>query len=147
MRMKIPQAFDAMSGWLRRLVRSEIGSVTVEFVAWMPVFMFVLALTADACKLYLTQADMWTVARDTARRMATGQLATPTDAQNYAKQHLLYASSSYTYTITQDVDDTVEIKIPITDACVFGILPVIANLSSTQMAAKVVMRAESEGTP
>lgn len=132
---------------LKRLARGESGVVTLEFVAWMPVFVVILALTADACKLYLTQADMWSVARDTSRRMSTGQLGTPESAQAYAQSQLLYGTLDYTFTITQGVDDSVEIRVPLTSACVFGILPVLANMGSAQIDAKVVMRAESEGSP
>lgn len=132
---------------LRHGWRNDIGTVTVEFVIWMPVFMFILALTADTCKLYVTQANMWSVARDTARRMTTGQLATPDAAKTYAADHLLYRTLNYTYTITADgTDDTVQISVPITDASVFELLPHLANLMTAQMTASVTMRSETEGT-
>jgi Flp pilus assembly protein TadG len=145
MGLRISRSLRGLSGRLKAMAASDAGTVTLEFVAWMPVFVFILALTADACKLYLTQADMWSVARDTARRMSTGQLATPADAQNYATGHLLYSTLGYTFTITQGGDDTVEIAVPVTNACVFGILPVVGNFSSAHIDAKVVMRAETEG--
>jgi Flp pilus assembly protein TadG len=136
---------SGVPGLLKRLAHSRAGTVTVEFVVWLPVFVFLLALTADACKLYLTQADMWSVARDTARRMSTGELATPEAAETYASGQLLYPLD-YTYTITQDTDDTVQISVPISDACVFGVLPVVGNFGGSQMVARVVMRVESEGS-
>jgi Flp pilus assembly protein TadG len=142
---------SGLPGLLRRLVRSRAGTVTVEFVIWMPVFVFILALTADACKLYLTQADMFNVARDTARRMSTGQLVTTADAEAYASDKLLYSSLGYTFNITKDTDstthvtdDTVEIGVPAMDASVFGLLPVIGNFKNAQVRATIVMRDETE---
>jgi Flp pilus assembly protein TadG len=146
MRSRISRLFRGAAGRLKRLLRSQAGTVTVEFVIWMPVFVAIIAITSDAAKLYLTQADMHNVARDTARRLATGELTNPTAAQDYAKSQMLYSSLTYTYHITQDgTDDTVEISVPVSQACVFGLLPVLGNFSDALIDEKVVMRDEVEG--
>jgi Flp pilus assembly protein TadG len=127
----------------RRFGRSERGVITVEFVIWMPVFLVILAFIADACALYLMQADMWNVARDTARRMTTGQLATTLEAHDYAAAQLMYPNKPYTITATPGVpDDVVEITIPIRDASIFGVLAVYGSFSDATLKAKVTMRAE-----
>lgn len=152
MRSRISCLFRGAAGRLRRLLRSQAGTVTVEFVIWMPVFVAIIALTSDAAKLYLTQADMHNVARDTARRMATGELTSISAAQDYAAGQLLYPSLTYSYNITKVTDtttnvtdDTVEISVPVSQACVFGLLPVLGNFSSALIDEKVVMRDEVEG--
>jgi Flp pilus assembly protein TadG len=137
---------------LARALRREGGSATVEFVIWIPVLLIILAITADACKLYLTQADMYNVARDTARRMSTGQLSTVATAKTYAQGELLYYNSNYTITPAMNatacastgntVDDVVTISVPVGKAAVFGILTVYGAFSTATLRAKVTMRQE-----
>lgn len=130
-----------MTRLLKRFVRSTRGALTVEFVIWIPVFLVIMAFTADACKLYLTQADMWDVARDTARRMSTGQYCKIPDAQTYAQSQLLYPLS-YTFTITPGTTDVVEIDTPVSGASVFGILADYGGFTANTLRAKVSMPAE-----
>lgn len=127
---------------LARFGREQQGVITVEFVIWMPVFLVMLAFIADASFLYLMQADMWNVARDTTRRMTTGQL-TAANAPAYAGAQLMYPSKPYIVTATQGLDDVVEISIPIKNASVFGVLAVFGSFSDATLRAKVTMRAES----
>lgn len=126
---------------LAGFARGERGSITVEFVIWMPVFLVILAFIADACLLYLMQADMWNVARDTARRMTTGQLNKP-EAETYAKNQLLYSNKPYIVTATQGADDVVEITIPVANASVFGVLAAYGSFTNATLRARVTMRAE-----
>jgi len=127
---------------LKAFSRGRSGLVTVEFVLWLPVFLVILAFLADGCMLYLMQADMWSVARDTARRMTTGQLDS-SGAQSYAASALLYSSRPYTITATQGSDDIVEISLPVQDASVFGVLAVFGSFTNLMLDAKVTMRDET----
>lgn len=115
--------------------------MTVEFVIWIPILLVILGFTADACKLYLTQADMWDVARDTARRMSTGQYCKTSDAQTYAQSQLLYPLT-YTFSITQGSDDVVQISTPVAGASVFGVLASYGGFMANSLGAKVTMPAE-----
>lgn len=126
---------------LARYLRSTRGSMTVEFVIWIPILLVILAFTADACKLYLTQADMWDVARDTARRMSTGQYCAPDAAQDYAETQLLYPLT-YTFAITQGANDIVEITTPVAGASVFGVLASYGGFIDKTVGAKVTMPSE-----
>jgi Flp pilus assembly protein TadG len=120
----------------------ERGSVTVEFVLWMPVFLVILGFIADATMLYLMQADMWNVARDTVRRMTTGEL-NAADAKSYAATALLYPNKPYTITATSGSDDVVEIQLPVQQASVFGVLAVFGGFTNAVLDAKVTMRDET----
>jgi Flp pilus assembly protein TadG len=134
---------QAISGArLGRLWRGERGTVTVEFVLWIPIFLIILAFTADACKLYLTQANMWDVARDTTRRMSIGQYCDATTAQTYAQGQLYFGALSYTFNVTKGTVDTVEISTPIASASVFGLLASYGGFSAGTLDAKVVMPSE-----
>ncbi len=53
-------------------LRDEKGAVTIEFVLWVPIFVGLFVLVTDASIIYLTHSEMWSVARDTTRRMTTG---------------------------------------------------------------------------
>jgi hypothetical protein len=58
---------------------SEDGSVSVEFALWIPVIFFFFLLVADASAAFMAQAQMWHVAGDVSRGLATGRI-TPTEA-------------------------------------------------------------------
>jgi Flp pilus assembly protein TadG len=126
---------------LKRFARSTRGVLTIEFVIWIPIFMVILAFTADACKLYLTQADMWDVARDTARRISTGQYCNNVDAESYARAQLLYPLT-YRFSIVKGASDVVEISTPVAGASVFGALANFGGFAANTLSAKVTMPAE-----
>ncbi len=91
---------------LGAFLRGNRGSITIEFVIWMPVFLAILGIMTDAATMYIRQANMWNVARDAARGMATGQFTactsnTPTsgattDARAFALGQLLFGGRHYT---------------------------------------------------
>jgi Flp pilus assembly protein TadG len=143
---------------LRGFGRRTDGAVTVEFVVWIPVLLIILAFTADACQLYLIQADLWNVARDAARRMSILQLAaTPTDTVTpYIKGQLLYYNSNYTITPSttttcstshvQTINDVVSISVPVKYASVFGVLAAWGGFSNATLNAQVIMLEEDSGS-
>ncbi len=151
---------------LGRFFHCEHGTLTVEFVIWMTVvFVPLLALTADVSKLFLAQADMWNVARDTARRMTTGEVTPVSDvnvsgsAAWYARNELLYYNKDdYTITAKEDAkicnagtykpyDDHVYIAAPIAKVSIFGTLVWLAGLDkdTATVGAYVTMRSEGSG--
>lgn len=69
-----------------RFVQDDHGSVTIEFVLWMPLFSLLLMIAADASLMYLTMTRMENVARDAARRVSMGQLSPATVAGHVAGQ-------------------------------------------------------------
>lgn len=144
---------------LGRFFRCERGSLTVEFVIWMTVvFVPLLALTADVSKLFLAKADMWNVARDTARRMSTGEVTVAT-APAYAQNELLYYDpSDYVIKAKEDAkvcnsgkynpyNDYVYISAPIAKVSIFGTLVWMAGLDpdTATVGAYVTMRSEGSG--
>lgn len=109
-------------GRIHTFLRDENGSHTLEFVIWVPLFLFFLAAVIDGSVIYLTRTEMWNVARDTARRMTTGELANTDDAKMHAWNELHLGERQYYI----DADDsggeaTVTIRTYIWDASVFGI--------------------------
>ena len=107
---------------INRFLRDEKGAVTIEFTVLVPFFVLLLVLFTDAAILYLTHTEMFNVARDTARRMSTGQFETDADVLAYAQQRL-HVGGRRTYTIDPDFGaaNRVTVFIPVSQAAIFGI--------------------------
>ena len=52
------------------------GSVTVEYVLWLPVMFLLTMLTTDATMLMHEQTNLMAAARDASREVATGKVST-----------------------------------------------------------------------
>ena len=121
------RAFKNLYGLTRRLpsrfVKDETGAVTVEFVLWVPVFVLILAITVDASVLFLTQSNLWSIARDTTRIMATGRLLDGTAAADYARGRMSTWGADAEINKIIDLDEvTLTIRIPIADVSPFNIV-------------------------
>lgn len=81
--------------------RAADGGVTVEFVLWLPVFLGLILLSADASLLFMRQSMFWEVSRDTARIVSRHGLNAPA-AQQYAQNHA--SLGGYQPHVSVDVD-------------------------------------------
>ena len=59
---------------IRRFLKDERGSFTIEFVLWVPLFAFLLMVASDASFMYLTMTRMENAARDAVRQVSIGRL-------------------------------------------------------------------------
>jgi len=119
----------------------EKGAVTIEFVLWVPIFVGLFVLVTDASIIYLTHSEMWSVARDTTRRMTTGEFTTDAEARNYAAAHLFLGSR--TYVIDPELassDLNITIAIGLDDAAIFGFF--FKEILGRSLVASVTMRKE-----
>jgi Flp pilus assembly protein TadG len=129
--------------WRRRgLAGTDDGTVSVEFMLWMPLIFTIILFTVDVALIYLKQADMWNVARDQSRRMSVDSTYNPTQAQIQA---LLFSSlSSATVTTsgatTAGTDKVVTIQVPLCTASLFGVVGCYDN--SLNLTARVTMASE-----
>lgn len=99
------------------------GSVTVEFVMWVPIFLGVFLTLADVSMLYLRQSGMMTVSQDTARIVSRHALD-PESAADYARGEARIGS--YSPDVTVEVDEaaatvTVTISAEATEIAPFGV--------------------------
>ncbi len=121
-------------------LRDEKGVVTIEFVLWVPIFVGLFVFVTDASIIYLTHSEMWSVARDTTRRMTTEEITTTAEARDYAAAHLFLGDR--TYVIDPDIggDMNVTIAIGLNDAAIFGFFfkPILGK----SLVASVTMRQE-----
>ena len=127
---------------LRRFLGDESGAMTVDFVVWLPLFVSLLVIVTDASILYLTQTEMWNVARDTVRRMTTQQLQSEAAAKCWAESEMsLYSHLAYQVDAQSSMQfNTVSITVALNDASSLGyfLQPVLGETIS----ARVTMRAD-----
>jgi Flp pilus assembly protein TadG len=132
---------DSAEPGVLRFARDNSGGVTVEFVIWLPFFFLIMALIVEVSLLLLTQSNMWTVARDTARRIATHEFD-----QAAAEAHATSAMTfgGHTYTIAADAtgpDISVTITTSVRDVLLFTYGPMSA-FGGTPLVAEVILREE-----
>jgi Flp pilus assembly protein TadG len=132
---------DAMRR-VRPFVRDE-GTVTVEFMLWIPLIFTIILFTVDVALIYLKQADMWNVARDISRRMSVDSTLTNANAQTQAQAQLFNSLSSATITATggtvAGTDKVVTIQIGLCQASLFG---VVGCYGSFTLTSRVTMASE-----
>ncbi len=119
----------------------ETGAVTIEFILWVPVFVGLLVFVTDASIIYLTHSEMWSVARDTTRRMTTEEITNDAEVRDYAAAHLFLGSRTYLIDPDFDsVDLNVTIAIGLDDTAIFGFL--FQPMLGRSLVASVAMRRE-----
>jgi len=140
---------------LKQLIRKfgdDSGATTVEFVLWVPVFMFILMITVDVSLLFLRQSNLWYVARDGARQ-ASLRLITDVDVlKNYVETQGTFGGDRpvATDTIIDTTAQTVRVvlRVPMVDVGIFGILNIGGRAinvgNSGDLVAFVTMRLEPQ---
>ncbi len=136
---------------LRRLGRCRFycdraGAAIVEFALAAPVLILILAGIFDAGTMFYIQNNMLSVARETVRRLAVGDLANQSDAHAFASNLVVNWPATFTTSITEpdpndpsDFDYVVEISVPMVDAALIDPLGVF---NSGTLRAQAVMRKE-----
>jgi Flp pilus assembly protein TadG len=121
-------------------LRDEKGAVTIEFVLWVPIFVGLLVFVTDASIIYLTHSEMWSVARDTTRRMTTGQITSRAEARDYAASRLFLGSRTYVVDPDFGGEMNVTIAVGLDGAAIFGFFfePILGR----SLVASVTMRRE-----
>ena len=142
--MKITKAIARLTGRLggqsniRTFAKRQDGSVSIEMGILSILFITLVSGLISFGSLFFIQGSMGDAARDTVRRMATGELD-PTQAQAYAQGGLVNWGMTYTVTATNDgTDATVDISVPMSDAALIGFL----GIFSGNLTASVTMPAE-----
>lgn len=96
---------------LRSFLRRDQGSVTIEFVLWLPVLFALVLLTADTSLLFLRHSNFLTISRDAARVVARHGLDAEA-AQDWAAEQARIGDYRPEVTVRIDpVADTVTVSI------------------------------------
>lgn len=106
---------------LARFLADQKGAVTIEFTTLVPFFIFLMVFFVDASMIYLSHSEMYSTARDIARRMSTGELKTAQEVEDYAAEHLFLGLRNY-YIDRSYVDGAAQVRIAvgIGEAAIFG---------------------------
>lgn len=96
-----------MSGSNRRTLRNSIhcflneenGTSTIEFMLMVPLFAVLILLVTDASLLFLRQAVLMNISRDTAR-IVSRHAMTPAEAKSYAERVANTRASQATAQVT-----------------------------------------------
>ena len=125
------------TGRARRFVRDDQGSATVEAALWIPFFMLLLALIADASFLFHRQAQMLRAVQDVNRAFSTGQIASAETVRDilvaqYAPLSQQVTAESFvdTATIPSGIIRT-SLSIPARDVNSIGLIASLSNLTLT----------------
>lgn len=105
---------------IRQFLKDTRGAVTVEFTLLVPFFLLLMMFFADASVLYQTNSEMYNAARDIARRMATGELATVQQVRDYAASHLYLHDRYYVIYPHFGSNMTLTIAVAVDQAVFFG---------------------------
>ncbi len=147
-----PLILRATSHWLRpgswrAFCKNGSGGALLEFAFLTPILMLLITGIIQFGSLFFLQNNMANVARDTARRLAVGNLATQTEAQTYVQDTLVNWGVTFTVNITEpdptdpnDNDYVIRISVPMADASIVDPIGLMQNRTLT---AQSTMRQES----
>ena len=88
----------------------------------------------------MTHSEMWSVARDTTRRMTTGEITSRAEAADWAASHLFLGSRTYVIDPDFGGEMNLTIVIGLDDAAIFGFF--FKQVLGRTMVASVTMRRE-----
>ena len=111
---------------LAALWREEGGASAVEFALILPLLIMLLLGVIQYGSLFLVQTRMNDAARDTARRLAVGDLKTETDAEAHARALLADWAAPFTAVAAlprpPDHDVSVTITVPMRQAALLDLV-------------------------
>lgn len=124
-----------------RFLHDERGTMSIEFVLWVPILVALLIAAIDATTLFVMHSEMSSVARDTARRMATGVLRTEAEAEAYALGAINMHAGPYAVEALYDPNNVIAFRIAIAfeDLSILGYGSPL-TIFGTTIAAGAVMR-------
>lgn len=122
-----PDNFRQMIVALRRF-RREDGAVTVEAALWVPFFVIILTMLADASTIFYGQARALQVAQDANRAYSIGTLASADDAETFVTDTLATMSPNATVeTTSNDGLITTVVSLPASDLAAVGFFTALTS--------------------
>lgn len=144
-----PPVLRAISHWpssgnWRAFRRNNSGAALLEFALLTPVLILIITGIIQFGSLFFLENNMANVARDTARRLAVGELTTQTEAETFVQDTLVNWGATFTVNVTEpdasSNDYVVQISVPMADA---SIVDPFGLMSSGTLSAQSTMRQES----
>lgn len=124
---KRTRAWRGLRGWRR----SEEGATAVEFAFVLPVLLMIVAGIIQFGAVFFLQNNMSNAAREAARALAVGSIASTTESKALVEQKLIDWGVNFDIQTTMpnpadpnDTDFTVVITAPLSEAAIFDYLGV-----------------------
>lgn len=112
-----------------RRFRREDGAVTVEAALWLPFFVILVTVVADAALIFYGQARTLQIAQDANRAYSTGILATQAEAQEYIKARMKGISDNAEAEMNwNDGLITTVVNVPTSDLVAVGMLTTLTSI-------------------
>lgn len=112
-----------------RFKRSESGTVTVEAVLWVPVYLFFFVFIADVSLIFHGQAKATRIAYDGNRMASVGVFETATETKDAVLGRIQAFSPSASVNTVFGTDDiTTTVTMPAADLAAIGLIPRIVNI-------------------
>ena len=104
----------------KKFVQDNRGSVTIEFVIWLPFIGALLTFFAEVAFLFTVNAAMWSTTHDITRRLAHHQIQS-SDADADFREQSFFASRDYRIDVEEDSEMvTVTVRLRVSDATLLG---------------------------
>jgi Flp pilus assembly protein TadG len=115
---------------LERFCRSSYGGATIEAVLWMPIFVAILGLVADASIAFNRQALALRVVQDANRSMSVGRFTTEQQAEDFIVQRVrgFSPNATATTTVTAGIINST-VRLPAQDLRAIGLIPLLNGLA------------------
>ena len=122
--------------WLRnranRLARDESGSITVESVLWMPIYLLFFTLIADVSLMFHSQAQATRIVHDANRQASQGVYTTSAQMEAAVKERLDDYSPNATIDSAFGPTTVVTtVTMPVSDVAAIGILGTLVRSNIT----------------
>ena len=124
---------------IKRFQRDDRGGVTVSYVLWTAFYVSLFTFVADVTFLLRSNAEMWHVAHDTARRLSVADLSAQ-EVEAFARDALRDTVGD-SLTVTVETGEMIQVTrtAPYGAATIFGAYD---RFDSGDMSARAVMRDE-----
>ncbi|WP_137703096.1 TadE/TadG family type IV pilus assembly protein [Marimonas lutisalis] len=112
-----------ISQWPRRFWQSESGSQTIEFVIWMPIFVFIIIITMNVSMVFYKESQMLRIVQDANRSFSMGRIRTEAGVIEYVAEKIAYMNVNPT--ISTDLSSgiiTTQLSVPATELMPFTLL-------------------------
>lgn len=122
----VRQTKGRISGFLSQ----QDGSATIEFVMWLPLFLFVFGLIAEASLIFAGETTILRVVQDANRAMSIGRLTTASATETQIKNNIakLAPDAQVTTTVTNGIIHST-VSVPVSDLTFTGLVPQFKSLN------------------
>ncbi len=130
-----------MKSLVKTFLSGQSGSVSVEYVIWLPFMFAFMMLTSDVSIVFLRQQLLYDAARDASRQVALGQKSTA-DARTELLSRFDTENGEYDSTVTVSGGYvTARVWVPYRDVTIFA----DSLLGDGTLSAEVSMWVETNG--